>query len=803
MISYQSLGYHCTNDKLVFDLGYYSPIAHLCVWHFSLSVECSQRTFLSCLRRDDDLRFSCNMPSAAHARLRERRKESTNPMPSFSHTSRRRSHLTFLELSERNERQPISTADKVLAAGQVHCALDPAADRGDLKELCEPCETLAAAVIATCGVTTSVESSLVKPEDAWTRASGSDTLILTDHHGDYQALVHSGRTCRLCYLLSTSWYGARSRQVRASLKYRIQRGKLDDGFSLWTQKIDVCSNGCCTHVQTEFQKLRTFEPFLKWEDTEVASILDADALTTENKKGSVSGREVKADSASGHCTNLIKQWLRICRLKHPDCSRNQTSLLPKRVIDVRPPFGGEDCRLVEPLYREYAPYIALSHCWGGRSLFCTTRENVESHKECLRLEDFPKTFRDAVLLTRALGFQYLWIDALCILQGDARDWEEQAEAVGDYYRNAVLTISAMRAPNYNAGLFHSRKSVAAELQSNLASGNSKQLFVREAYFPSPSNTAKITGPVSERAWVLQERLLSPAVLHFTKREIIWECRTQTLFEHGSYVKPQDYETKLLLTTGERNRNNRSTPGWKMSRKDRFKEWYRLVQTYSTKKLTRSDDRLPAIAGLASRFHAMCRSNYLAGIWEDDALRGLLWNTDDQAPPADGMLDEPSAWHNPSWSWAATKRPVKYNLHLGDRVQKSSAKYSSFAAIQRIDVDSNNPKSFGHVFGGCLEVTGILRLAKLLEVRSHTIHMRWDRRPNCSLDKLWSLELGSWEVAGDMATMAFTYFLLLEPLYPAGHDMIGYQRVGISWCESTEVDKPNIQPPGDSMKICIV
>ena len=742
------------------------------------------------------------MPAGGRARLRDRRKESSQAAPSSDHAGKRRSHLSFLELNERSEDQAGLSADKSLASGQVACILDPSQDLREKNDLCDPCQVLAAAILTGYG-TSSVELPASKG-DAWTRLPGSDTLYLTDHHGDYEALVQSGHNCQLCYVLSTSWFGACGRQVRGNLKYRIQSGRFDHAFSIWTQKIKLCMNGCCAKSQQHFQKLRTFEPFQRREDTDMTGPIDANAFRTKNDRDSIYGREVALRSDSAMCTQMIDKWLKVCRTQHPDCSRHQIALLPKRVIDVRPPAGGEDCRLIEPLYREFAPYVALSHCWGGRSLFCTTRNNFQIYKECLLLEDFPKTFRDAVLLTRALGFQYLWIDALCIIQGDPDDWEEQADAVGSYYRNAVLTISATRAPDYNAGLFHPRKSVAAELTPELLPpSNKKRVYVREAYSPGPSTTTKISGPVCERGWVLQERLLSPAVLHFTKREIIWECRTQTIFEHGSYALPQDYGTKLLLTTGERSRTSRSTPAWRMQRKDRFREWYKLVQLYSAKRLTRTDDRLPAIAGLATRFHAMCHSTYLAGLWEDDAMRGLLWNTADQEPPTDGTLEERSVWHTPSWSWASTGRSVHYNVQLGDRIDKLSSKYSSTAVIHRVDVDKPNPKSFGHVRGGCLEMTGLLRPARLLKVRLHTIQMRWDRRPNCQLSKLWSLELGSWETLNDANTAVIIYFLLIEPRDPTGWDTTGYQRVGLAWCEWAEDGRPNIQPPGQSMKLCIV
>jgi hypothetical protein len=170
---------------------------------------------------------------------------------------------------------------------------------------------------------------------------------------------------------------------------------------------------------------------------------------------------------------------------------------------------------------------------------------------------------------------------------------------------------------------------------------------------------------------------------------------------------------------------------------------------------------------------------------------------------DGVQEEPSQWHTPSWSWASTRRPVHYNVQLGDRIDKSSPKYSSTAVVHRADVDKLNLRSFGHVLGGCLEITAVLRPARLLKLRLHTVQMRWDRRPNCPHHKLWSLELGSWEISSDANSATFIYFLLLEPLDPTGRDTTGYERIGLAWCEWTGEGKPNVQPAGQSMRICIV
>lgn len=192
------------------------------------------------------------------------------------------------------------------------------------------------------------------------------------------------------------------------------------------------------------------------------------------------------------------------------------------------------------------------------------------------------------------------------------------------------------------------------------------------------------------------------------------------------------------------------------------------------------------------------------------MRGLLWNTTDQEPPTDGIIEDPSIWHAPSWCWASTMRPVNYNTQLGDCLDKSSAKYSTTAVIHRADVDKPNPQSFGHVLGGCLEITGILRPARLLKIRLHSTQirweraqMRWDRRPNCPHDKLWSLELGSWEQSADITSTTLVYFLLIEPLDLTGQDAVGYERVGLAWCEWAGEGKPIIQPAGQSIKLCIV
>lgn len=125
----------------------------------------------------------------------------------------------------------------------------------------------------------------------------------------------------------------------------------------------------------------------------------------------------KASPISKHgeqCFTLSKAWLDDCLQNHPQCSNHRITKLPRRVIDVT---QGR-LRLTVPRLGKRGHWVALSHCWGQSNNFKTTPNTLKSHKRGIEWEELPKTFRDAIRVTRALGVQYLWIDSLCIIQGD-------------------------------------------------------------------------------------------------------------------------------------------------------------------------------------------------------------------------------------------------------------------------------------------------------------------------------------------------------------------------------------------------
>jgi hypothetical protein len=94
---------------------------------------------------------------------------------------------------------------------------------------------------------------------------------------------------------------------------------------------------------------------------------------------------------------------------------SEPPMLPTRVLHVGP---GQDVVLQPRLFEtngKKAHYIALSHCWGRKKPpLMTTSFSLERHIGGIPWIEIPRAYQDAITVTRRLGFEYIWIDSLCI-----------------------------------------------------------------------------------------------------------------------------------------------------------------------------------------------------------------------------------------------------------------------------------------------------------------------------------------------------------------------------------------------------
>lgn len=231
--------------------------------------------------------------------------------------------------------------------------------------------------------------------------------------------------------------------------------------------------------------------------------------------------------------DTIRRWLKECDANHPNCRLREQRFLPTRLLDV----GGPDrpyLRLRQPPPAEAWKYIALSHPWGDPNRhphFCTYTSNVAEYKKEIRFDQLPETFKDAVITTRALGFQYLWIDSLCIIQGEGGDFIDESKRMEDVFSSAYCVLAASRATHQAGGFLQARPQ---RQFVTFQRGGQKPFYVCESI--EDFNQDVLEGSMCKRAWVLQERALSHRTVYFTERQTYWECGDGVRCETGPKMR---------------------------------------------------------------------------------------------------------------------------------------------------------------------------------------------------------------------------------------------------------------------------
>ncbi len=208
--------------------------------------------------------------------------------------------------------------------------------------------------------------------------------------------------------------------------------------------------------------------------------------------------------------------------EHPTCSRPESLFFPTRIIDLGQSETDRIFVRNHTAGNTSAKYSALSYCWGGHANFTTTTENITRHEnEGIPITSLPKTLQDAIICTRKIGLQYLWVDALCIIQDSALDKSEQIPQIRSIFHYATCTIVPGNAKTVHDGFIRCRPPIRSSgpLPYFTADGKTGAFRLVPTHFYEYSEE-----PVNTRAWTLEEALLSPRLLIYSSGTLLWQCQ---------------------------------------------------------------------------------------------------------------------------------------------------------------------------------------------------------------------------------------------------------------------------------------
>lgn len=366
------------------------------------------------------------------------------------------------------------------------------------------------------------------------------------------------------------------------------------------------------------------------------------------------------------------KWLRECMSEHDNCNQINSPIdwAPHRLLDVGSSSPFSDVIRLEQTKGWQTPvrYAALSHCWGDIQPLRLVHDNLHKLVHGISLGDLPRSFQDAVHTVRKLGIQYLWIDSLCIIQDSEKDWDIESSLMTYIYGGSILNIAAAASNNCAGGLFQNRpSSYLGPCLLSVASRDGASILRYQLYDPDLWNAEFETAKLNTRAWVVQERMLSPRTLAFTKTQLFWECRCKRACDEFPSGYPVEYFDKPPMTfelpSLESKLKTQALVSQDDSRlgKNLTKQlslaWHNLVMLYSRQNITFEQDKLVAISGLAILFAQQVRGEYLAGLWKPTLLADLLWEASTYKYPRRRSL----TYRSPSWSWASMECPVNYIL----------------------------------------------------------------------------------------------------------------------------------------------
>lgn len=354
-----------------------------------------------------------------------------------------------------------------------------------------------------------------------------------------------------------------------------------------------------------------------------------------------------------------------------------------------PPVKGLQLINCETMKREAATanmeYVALSYVWGP------AQQRIYLDDKAMSEQLLPRTIRDAASLTLQLGFKHLWVDQVCINQQGAHKME-QIRQMHRIYRNAEITIIAAAGSHSDYGIPGSPGTPRLP-QILFRIGN--RLFIEKKI--DPVCRIKYT-PWIHRGWTLQEEVMSTRTIFFTDREAWFSCACMAPIHGREYTDAEyrpHFKNPLAFRRKERAAKTLLTPlctvSIDMGRYNGTLEYITLVEDYSDRDLTVTNDVINAFSGILEMFEQSNPPVY--HIWGSPILppHHLIWDSHEgsgeyrvsnpQSPSLEGFLRGLCFQrHNdrtgsgllarrpgfPSWSWAGWIGRIHFRyLHAED------------------------------------------------------------------------------------------------------------------------------------------
>lgn len=369
-------------------------------------------------------------------------------------------------------------------------------------------------------------------------------------------------------------------------------------------------------------------------------------------------------------SSLAQSWFDMCKQKHKplSCGAEDDTPIPKTMlIDCntrRLVSMDSDCK---PRPR----FVALSYVWGPNK-----KPQEQTLTDGLSTDlplDLPLTIDDAITVTKALGFQYLWVDQYCIDQNNEDDKHKQILHMDLIYKCADLTIIAAAGDSCDYGL----PGVSTCRRDVLDPFVLDDVFTFGIH-PREDPQYWKKGSWHTRGWTFQEALLARRLLIFSDTGTYYECRSHTegawQSELWGGVECADWEDlrpfKVTLSRRRRRRNIINVPSVAQSvvgstilssRGSELNTYTDLVTQYTTRNLSYAKDALNAFRGAANALQQTIR-----GVHSVYSINGIPFVVPRQAEAEDGLVENSFlyglAWRStagsvapspifPSWSWA--------------------------------------------------------------------------------------------------------------------------------------------------------